>query len=129
MLPKHLFLTDNGDLYDTRQAGWSNKPLRANYSRHVAKVESAADFKACLRAGANAWPGGYPLYFVTHDGAAFSFAAARTEARQIISAILSGDKQGGWLVVALETNFEDADLVCDISGDPIEPAYFEEPES
>lgn len=126
MLPNHLFLASDGALYDTRQADWSKTPLRPNYSRHVARIESTADFKACLRAGAHAWPGGYPLYFVTADGAAFSFDAARAEAREIIAAILSGDKSGGWQVVALETNFEDSNLICDISGNRIESAYAED---
>lgn len=128
MLPKHLFLSDcDGHLFDTRAADWHKAaPLRANYARHVAHIETAADFKACLRAGAHAWPGGYPLYFVTADGAAFSFKAARDEAREIISALLSGDTQGGWFVQALETNFEDSELVCDISGNRIESAYGED---
>ncbi|QPC91486.1 hypothetical protein [Mesorhizobium sp. INR15] len=131
MLPKHLFVSSgDGALYDTRAADWSKAaPLRATYSRHVAEIKTAADFKACLRAGAHAWPGGYPLYFVTHSGAAFSFDAAKSEAREIILALLSGDKQSDWLVVALETNFEDSDLICDHSGKPIESAYGEESES
>lgn len=127
MLPNHLFLCSDGALYDTRAADWSTAtPLRATYSRHVAEIETTADFKACLRAGAHAWPGGYPLYFVTADGAALSFESARENAREIMLSLLSGDKQSGWHVVALETNWEDSELVCDHSGKRIESAYAEE---
>lgn len=116
----------DGALYDTRAANWSQKPLRPNYARHHGRIESAADFKACLRASGFAWPGGYPLYFLTSDGAALSFAAARENAREIIAALNTGDKRSGWHVCACEINWEDSSLVCDHSGKPIPSAYGEE---
>jgi hypothetical protein len=42
-----------------------------------------SDFRHAMRNGAYAWPGGYPLYFVTSDGEALSFEAAKTERRAI----------------------------------------------
>ena len=77
--PNHLFLSDcDGCLYDTRDPEWSkNPPLRANYAIHCGSIKSVADLKATLRAGGFAWPGGYPLYFVTSDGGALSFATVR----------------------------------------------------
>lgn len=116
----------DGALYDTRAANWANRPLRPNFARHHSDVKSAADFKACLRAGAYAWPGGYPLYFVTSDGAAISFESARENAREIIAALNSGDKRGGWHVAACAINYEDSNLICDHSGRPIPSAYGDE---
>jgi hypothetical protein len=123
----HLFISScDGALHDTRAPNWSENPLRPNYSRHHSTIASAADFKACLRAGCFAWPGGYPLYFVTSDGAAISFESARANLREIISALQTGDKRSGWHVCACEINWEDSDLVCDHSGAAIPAAYGDE---
>lgn len=83
------------------------------------------EFKDRLRAGPYAWPGGYPVYFVTSDGAALSFAAAKAEAKQIIWAIRNGDTRGGWHVAGADINWEDSDLTCDHTGARIESAYGE----
>jgi hypothetical protein len=72
-----------------------------------------------------AWPGGYPRYFVTADGAALSYAAARENADQIKESVSDNDTGSGWCVVACEINWEDADLICDHTGQPIESAYAE----
>jgi hypothetical protein len=123
-MPEHLFISScDGALHDTRAPNWSATPLRPNYSRHHNAIASAADFKACLRAGQYAWPGGYQLYFITDDGATLSFESARENARQIIAALNAGDKRGGWHVAACDINYEDSDLVCDHSGRPIPSAY------
>ena len=58
---------------------------------------TVADFDADLD-HPYAWPGGYPRYFVTNDGEALSFAAAKDNASQIRDAIESHDN-GGWRVV------------------------------
>lgn len=69
-----------------------------------------------------AWPGGYPRYFVTNDGAALSYDAARDNAALIKGSI--GDNcADGWHVVACDVNWEDADLMCDHTGERIESAY------
>ena len=68
------------------------------------------------------WPGGYPRYFITNDGAAFSFDAAR-ENRQIIEQSISEGCNDGWQVVACEINWEDSSLTCDHTNKPIESAY------
>ena len=69
-----------------------------------------------------AWPGGYPRYFITNDGAALSFDAAR-ENRQIIEQSISEGCNDGWQVVACEINWEDSSLTCDHTNKPIESAY------
>lgn len=98
--PQHLFASESGELYDTRRPQWSRQPaLRATYRRHYATIDNPQQFKATIRAGAYAWPGGYQLAFLCDDGATLCFDCARKEVRQIIPAIAGRDKSG-WRVVA-----------------------------
>jgi hypothetical protein len=120
--PDHLFLSSDGALHDTRAAGWSQKPLRTDFSFTHARIRSTAELRATLRAGQYAWPGGYQLYFVTSDGAALSFEAVRAELQQVLRSI-STHANDGWRVVACEVNWEDDDLLCDHTGKPIPAAY------
>jgi hypothetical protein len=73
-----------------------------------------------------AWPGGYPRYFITSDGAALSYKAAESERRLIRRAIRTNDTGGGWCVVACDVNWEDAGLYCDHTNERIESAYAED---
>ena len=66
-----------------------------------------------------AWPGGYPLFAVTSDGAALCKCCAKTE-REAIGTTTGSD---GWRVTALEVNWEDPALFCDHCGGRIESAY------
>ena len=86
---------------------------------------SIEQFRAQLASGAFAWPGGYPLFFITSDSAALSFDAAKAEAEAIEDSIAS-KADDGWRVVACEVNWEDASLFCDHSGKRIESAYAED---
>jgi hypothetical protein len=127
MLPSHLFVSScDGALYDTRVPGWpSRPPLRAHYEGSRKLIKTVADVKAALRYGPYAWPGGYPLYFLTDDGEALSFAAVRDEFRQIAQVIQDHDNSG-WRVVGCDINYEDQDLYCAHSGAQIEAAYGKE---
>jgi hypothetical protein len=87
-------------------------------------INSISDFRKAMRHGPYAWPGGYPCYFVTSDGAALSFAAARQERRNILEAIRDKDNSG-WRVVGMDVNWEDSELYCDHTGEKIESAYAE----
>lgn len=89
------------------------------------KINSISDFRRVYRNGEYAWPGGYPLYFVTDDGAALSFKAVRGNRRAILSSIAHGSKDG-WRVVGVDVNWEDEDLLCDHTGEKIPSAYGEE---
>jgi len=88
-------------------------------------INSISDFRAAYRNGPYAWPGGYPLFFITSDGGALSFAAVRQERRQILEAIRDHSRDG-WRVVAVEINYEDSFLTCDHTGEWIESAYGDE---
>lgn len=86
-----------------------------SYSVEQFRIDLAAPY---------AWPGGYPRYFVTSDGAALSYAAARENAELIESSIAESSRDG-WRVVAAAINWEDPELYCDHSGARIESAYAE----
>jgi len=75
----------------------------------------------CLSRAPFAWPGGYPLYAITNDGAALCRHCCQTE-RLSIATTTGND---GWNVVAQAVNWEDPDLLCDHCGSRIESAYAE----
>ena len=74
-----------------------------------------------LSASPYAWPGGYPLFAITNDGAALCKHCAKSE-RSSIGTTTGTD---GWTVEALDVNWEDPDLFCDHCGTRIESAYAE----
>ena len=92
------------------------------------KIETISDFRTAIRNGPYAWPGGYPLYFITADGSVLSFEAAKSERRAILESIQEHpfDAHGstdGWRVVAFDINYEDTNLYCDHSNEHIPSAY------
>jgi len=74
-----------------------------------------------LSASPYAWPGGYPLFAVTSDGAAICHHCAKSE-REAIGTTTGSD---GWNVVAIDANWENPDLYCDHCSSRIESAYAE----
>ena len=95
---------------------------RENYCRTHREISTVADLKATIRAGKYAWPGGYPMFFITSDGEALSFEAVEQEFGQVAYAIRH-ELNDGWRVVGCDINEEDADLFCAHTGKPIESAY------
>lgn len=88
------------------------------------QIKSISDFRAAMRQGPYAWPGGYPLFFITSDGAAISFKAAKKERRNILESIFN-DYEDGWRIESVEINWENEDLYCDHTGERIPSAYRE----
>jgi len=84
-------------------------------------IETVADFRKAVRMGPYAWPGGYPLYWITSDGGALSWEVCKTERHNILWS-LHNKVDDGWRVVALDVNYED-DIICDHTGKQIEAAY------
>jgi hypothetical protein len=78
--------------------------------------------KLALRAGKWAWPGGYPRYFVTTDGCALSFDTVRAEWPTVCRSTRARLRDG-WTLEGVDINYEDNDLTCAHSGDPIQCAY------
>lgn len=79
-----------------------------------------------VRSGPYAWPGGYPMYYVTADGAALSHKSVLANYGQIADAIRTGHRSGGWYVEGADINYEDASLYCDDTGERIPSAYAED---
>lgn len=111
-----------GDLYR------GNDCVRVGYAAHRRAIETVADFKATLRAGPYAWPGGYALFFITSDGQPLSFRSAEAEAGLIIDAIRNRDNSG-WRVVACGVDDDDDEYLptfCCHDSKPIDDADLEE---
>ena len=87
-------------------------------------IKTPADFARALNSGPYAWPGGYPLFFITSDGEALSFEAAKKNGKLICQAIRE-KLRDGWRVEAADINWEDPELFCADSGKRIESAYAE----
>lgn len=92
------------------------------------EIKSISDFRRAARNGPYAWPGGYPCYWITADGGALAFAVAKPERRNMLEAIRDQDTPD-WRPVALATNWEDAELYCDHTGERIPSAYAEPEEA
>ena len=69
-----------------------------------------------------AWPGGYPMFAITDDGAALCHKCCKSEFRNIATSY-PGD---GWTIAALDINYEDNMLFCDNCNDLIESACGDE---
>lgn len=89
-------------------------------------IKTVSDFRKAYRSGPFAWPGGYPLYFVTADGAALSWQAAKECRGEIVRAIGRDDTRSGWRIVGVAVNYEETDLYCDHTGERIPSAYADE---
>jgi hypothetical protein len=87
------------------------------------RIYTVSDFRKAMRHGPYAWPGGYPCYFITADGAALSFKTAKAERRQIVEAISHNQRHSGWQIVGMDINWEDHDLTCAHTDEKIEAAY------
>jgi len=86
------------------------------------EIRTISDFRAAVRHGPYAWPGGYPLYFLCDDGAALCCDCAKAERRNVLEAIAC-KARNGWRVVGQDINWEDDTLLCDNCSDRIESAY------
>lgn len=86
------------------------------------KIKTVFDFNRALDAGAYAWPGGYPYFYVMDDGEALSVEAANENAGLIRDSII-GDLRDGWHAVELAINWDDTGLYCAHTGQRIAPAY------
>lgn len=124
-LPDHFMVSEvDGALYDTRLSCWAERPVRPEYTWSFSDIKTVAQLKATIRAGAYAWPGGYPLYFVTRDAAALCFDCVTREIKQVIWSI-KNHCNDGFLVDHCVINYECAGLTCAHCDCAIESAYHE----
>jgi hypothetical protein len=82
-------------------------------------------FKKHINDGPYTFPGAYPVFFITSDGAALSFDAAKDNAA-LIQESIENHSNDGWRVIAVAVNYENPDLYCDHTGGRIESAYAED---
>ena len=122
-LANYFMIGMDGNLYDTRQSEWHKKPaLRPGYSGHNRSIDNVLKLKAALREGKYTGVGCYPCYFITSDGCALSFESVLQNFKSVIDSV-KNEINDGWRVVAMDVNYEDAELTCDHTGKPIEYAY------
>lgn len=86
---------------------------------------TSEEFLQALRVGPYAWPGGYPLFFITSDAGCLCHDCGKKNRGSIVDAIEEG-LNDGWRVVAQDVNWEDPELICDGCGDRIQSAYAED---
>ena len=122
MSDPRFFIASDGNMY---RDGNFLEPFREKFRFTHGGIHSTREFKATLRNGPYAWPGGYPLFFYMDDGAALCFECARKEARQIIHSIRHRWNDG-WRVVGCDINYEDTSLYCAHCNENIESAYGED---
>ena len=84
-------------------------------------VKVSSQIKQAIR-DKYAWPGGYPLFLITSDGAALCVDCGKKEYRNIAWAI-HHKVSDGWKVEAAEVNWEDNELYCCHCSKQIEAAY------
>lgn len=84
-------------------------------------INTVTEFNNAIEAGPHAWPGGYPVYFITRDGGTLSYNAVKDNA-EIIRESIAEQCNDGWQVVACDINWG-SDLTCDHTGEKIESAY------
>ena len=65
-----------------------------------------------------AWPGGYPVFYVTHDSGVLCPGCVEENREQC-----SDPYDHGWFVIGHDVNWEDPQLHCDHCGNHIESAY------
>lgn len=88
------------------------------------KIETVADLDRALKDGPFAWPGGYPLYFITaHDSTVLCFNTVKNNYALVSEAVRTQDRQSGWCVCAVDINWEDMHMVCEDTGEDIPCAY------
>ena len=74
------------------------------------------------RLTAYAWPGGYPVFYITKDGGALCPDCAREAEAE---GLTSDPDDAQWCIVAGDVNWEDDALYCDHCNKIIESAYGE----
>ena len=98
------------------------KPRAKQYHNEIRDEE---DFLKELKTP-HVFPGGYAKYFIMADGGAACFAGAKKEQKTILKAFADKDKgheDKQWIPVAVDINWENDEMICDITGKIIEPEY------
>jgi hypothetical protein len=91
------------------------------------EIRTVQQFRGAVQYGPYAWPGGYPLFFLTDEGEALSFEALdEPDVTEAIERAIEHGLRDGWRVVGVAINWEDSDLRCAHTGERIPSAYADE---
>lgn len=88
-------------------------------------VQELKSFFVKGRAKAYAWPGGYPMFYVTTDGEALC-PDCLTRDRESAFRSTHEKLRDGWEIAGGDVNYENPDLYCDQCSKRIESAYAED---
>jgi hypothetical protein len=80
------------------------------------------------RANAYAWPGGYPLFYLTSDGECLCPTCVTKERVNIFRSTAERARDG-WAVVGVDANYEDVSMRCAHCNEYIPAAYFTDEEA
>lgn len=77
-----------------------------------------SDYRAAVRSGKHAFPGGGELYFLCSDGGVLCHDCAYSERRNILEAMRDNHNSGGWRVVAIGNTYNEdpQERTCDHCG-------------
>ncbi len=71
---------------------------------------------------AYAWPGGYPLYYITKDGGVLCPADANMADRE---GLTNDERDEQWYILSADIHWEGEPLYCDHCGERIPSAYMD----
>lgn len=122
--PEHLFLSESGDLFNTRRPDWHTRPpLRAGYSRTYRNIETGSQLRATLRAGSFSWPGGYPIVLFTADGEMVSPVALAKDKGHLRRELRDIHEGARGRIIGAGIYYEGETVQCACTGVDIESAY------
>lgn len=87
------------------------------------KINNLTTLKMVLRNGPYAWPGGYPLYLVDEEGDCYHIDCVKGIFKSVVRDTKRGI--GGFVMTAVEVNWEGKHLFCYECHKYIDSAYGE----
>lgn len=119
----HLFLSSSGDLHDTRLPDWASKPIRPQHAWTHRTIKNGLQLRQTLRAGAYAWPGGYPIVLITSDGEYVSPKALMDDKSALYVALCDIRSGYSGRIVGADIYYKGPPVQCAYTGVTIESAY------
>jgi len=122
--PAHLFLSESGDLFDTRKPEWFlNPPVRKGFARTHHDIETGLELRSTLRAGDCTFPGCYPIVGITSDGEMVNLSALAKDKSALYIALRDIRSKVSGRIVATDVYYEGETVQCVYTNADIESAY------
>lgn len=90
----------------------SNYPTRSDIEKLIDENDNQLP--------AYAWPGGYPLFYVTNDSGVLCQDCANMALKE---GLINDEYDPQWYIISYDINYEDTSLYCDHCSKTIESAY------